>query len=112
MPTIITTQEQPCSAGPGWSETVIADATIAGERINMSAQRHVLAASVRTQPIDVGSDEAFVYVVEGTGIAHVGEEHFPLAKESVLWLDPGDPPLELEGGPAGVDVIFARAPGT
>lgn len=111
MPTIITTQEQPRSEGPGWSETLIADATIAGETINMSARRHTLAAGVRIRPIDVGPDEAFVYVVEGTGTAHVGEERFPLAKESVLWLDPGDPQLELEGGPAGLDVLFARAPG-
>jgi quercetin dioxygenase-like cupin family protein len=112
MPIVVTSGEKQVRRGPGWSEVLLADPTTVGEPIAMSARRYTFESGVRSELIDFGSDESFLYVVRGEGNAQVGDELFALQEESVLWLNPGDPPMELEAGAAGLDVLIARAPGS
>jgi len=110
MPTIIEQDAQPVSQGPGWNEVLIAADQLAGEPISMTAVRYRLEAGGHSRAVAPADEERFLYVVSGSGSALVGEERFELEAESVLWLDPQDPELVLEGGPAGLDAILASAP--
>jgi mannose-6-phosphate isomerase-like protein (cupin superfamily) len=50
-----------------------------------------------------------VYVIQGSGQAQVGSEAFPLALESMLWIESGDT-FTLEAGTDGLEVLVSQAP--
>jgi quercetin dioxygenase-like cupin family protein len=53
--------------------------------------------------------EHLLYVIRGSGSARVKAESLELARESVLWLDPGEQ-ANLIAGADGLEVLTARAP--
>ena len=53
--------------------------------------------------------EHLLYVIRGSGSAEVEDQSLGLARESILWLDPGERAI-LIAGADGLDVLTARAP--
>lgn len=53
--------------------------------------------------------EHLLYVIRGSGSARVEDENLALARESILWLDPGER-ATLIAGADGLEVLTARAP--
>jgi redox-sensitive bicupin YhaK (pirin superfamily) len=109
MPIIVDPATYRSQAADGVSVTVLADEAIVGENVAMEATRVELAAGALSPVFDVGDDEMMIYVASGSGSATVAGQNFPLADESVLWLDPGDGAVTLTGGPTGLTVLVARS---
>jgi quercetin dioxygenase-like cupin family protein len=88
-----------------------AGAEVFGEPVPMTVRRHRLEPAAASAPIPLGGQEAFAYVISGSGTARAGDETFSLARESVLWLA-GCAGLDLEAapdGPDGLDVLVAES---
>jgi hypothetical protein len=111
MASVIPLTDSQVRTGPGWRDLLLADAATSGEPLAMTLRRLELVGGATSEPLAVGADEAMLYVIQGTGTAHCGDESFPLAAESVVWFSAGDPPLTLTAAESGLEALFGRAPG-
>lgn len=74
----------------------------------LAASRLELPPGATSEWRDHARGEAFLYVVAGSGRLALPEQTFPLAPESVAWLEPGDR-YRLEAGEDGLTVLAAGA---
>jgi quercetin dioxygenase-like cupin family protein len=110
MPIIVKPENmQTNRQGDHWVETTLADAQTIGEPA-MVARRLSLKPNAHGPELVHGQAEGLLYVISGSGAAHVGGERFPLAPETVLWLEPGDQ-YQLEAGEDGLEILQGYAPG-
>jgi quercetin dioxygenase-like cupin family protein len=100
--------------GPGWTRLDWAGAAVFGEPVPMEVRRYRIEPGAAGPDITLGVQEAFAYVINGGGTALAGEESYPLARESVLWLAGGATLAMKAGpdGPDGLDVLIAGSAGT
>ena len=110
MPVIRHPGQLPVTDGPGWSQQEWAGPAVFGEPVPMRASRYRIEAGATGPDIPLQAQEAFVYVIAGTGTAAAGGEDYPLARESVLWLAGGDG-VALAAGPDGLDAVIAESAG-
>jgi quercetin dioxygenase-like cupin family protein len=110
MPIVRHPDQLPAAGGPGWHQQEWASAGVFGEPVPMRARRYRLAAGATGPGIMLGGQEAFAYVIGGTGTGGAGGESYPLAREGVLWLA-GCDALTLAAGPDGLDVLVAESTG-
>jgi quercetin dioxygenase-like cupin family protein len=82
--------------------------TVLVERPPLTLERLDVAAGEATGWRDHRAGESFLYVIEGEGALELPGGRRALARESVVWLEPGDT-YRLEGGPAGLAVLAATA---
>ena len=108
MPTVRRASQLEHDSGPGWTSQAWAGAAVFGAAVPMRADRHRVEPGSGSPRFPLDGQEAFGYVIAGTGTARVGDETFPLAGESVLWLA-ACPGLELQAGPDGLDVLVAQS---
>lgn len=88
--------------------TTLANAAMLGVEA-LDVQRFTLEAEADTPSFGAAQAERFVYVIRGEGDARVAGESFPLAPESILWIEPADV-FSLQAGLQGLDVLLCRAP--
>ena len=110
MPVIRHPDQLPASDGPGWHQQEWASAGVFGEPVPMSARRYRLERGAAGPAITLGGQEAFAYVIGGTGAGRAGPDSYLLAAESVLWLG-GCDRLALTAGQDGLDVLVAESTG-
>lgn len=108
MPTILDPERLPVREKDGVQATTLANSAMLGTDA-LHVGRLLLAPGARSAPRRAEAGERFLYVIRGKGKAHVGDEAFPLAAESVLWLEESDS-LRLEAGPEELEVLLCRAP--
>ncbi len=108
MPKIFEPQDLPLLRQTGASLTTLGTSAMLGtaalqvERIRLEANAAMLASGT-------ANAERFLYVIRGGGQARVGTEEFPLAAESVLWIEAEDSYI-VQSGPEGLEVLVCRAP--
>ena len=108
MPTIFEPDKLPVSHQNGTTYTTLANAAMLGVDA-LQVERVRLESGQRTEPASAVDAERFLYVIQGTGQAHIGDETFPLAPESMLWIEFGDT-FTLEAGDGQLEVLVCRAP--
>jgi mannose-6-phosphate isomerase-like protein (cupin superfamily) len=108
MPTIFEPNDLPVRNKDGATYTTLANAAMLGVDA-LDVKRVALDAGKRSEPASAVEAERFLYVIEGSGQVQVGEEGFPLAPESMLWIESGDT-FTLEAGAEGLEVLLCRAP--
>ena len=108
MPTIFEPNDLPVRNKDGVTYTTLADAAMLGADA-LGVERVALGASKSSEPTTSVDVERFLYVIQGSGQAQVGGEAFPLASESMLWIEPGDT-FTLEAGAGGLEVLVCKAP--
>ena len=111
MPVIRDPGQLPTRSGPGWSRQDWAGPAVFGEPVPMRAHRYRIEAGATGPGTALAGQEAFVYVIGGTGTAAAAGDSYPLARESVLWLA-GCDALTLRAGPGGLDALVAESAGT
>lgn len=109
MPVVRSANELPTTRGEGYTETLCADAGLFGAPVPMRARRFVVEAGAAA-PVDVGGDEAMIYVVAGSGVLEAGTDRHELGPESLVWLEPPATGV-LRAGEGGLEVLAAEAPG-
>lgn len=110
MPIIINPDEmKPPQEGKGWRIQTLADGEDFGVPA-MIAKNWQLEPNAVSPQITHDDTEQMLYVIRGSGTAVVGEEHFPLEPETMLWIEPGDE-YHFEAGPNGLEILQANAPG-
>lgn len=108
MPTIFESNDLARVRTNGTNITILADRTMLGsdalqvERIQLD----VGAESLFFNAVDV---ERFIYVIHGKGLAKVGNQVFPLERESVLWFETEDS-FSLEAGTESLEILLCSAP--
>ncbi len=110
MPITRRPDQLPVAEGPGWHQQEWASAEVFGEPVPMRARRCRLDTGITGPAITLTGQEAFGYVIGGTGAARAGTDSYLLARESVLWLA-GCDALTLTAGPDGLDVLVAESTG-
>ncbi len=110
MPVIRHPQQLAATSGPGWSAMNWAGAAAFGQPVPMEADRYRIEPGARGPAITLGGQEAFAYVIAGSGHGQAGGESFALSRESMLWLA-GEHALTLAAGTDGLDVIVAQSTG-
>jgi quercetin dioxygenase-like cupin family protein len=108
MPTIFEPDKLPVSHQNGTTYTILANAAMLGVDA-LQVERVRLESGQRTEPASAVDAEQFLYVVRGAGQAQVGSDTFPLAPESMLWIEPGDT-FTLEAGEEQLEVLVCHAP--
>ena len=108
MPTIFEPNDLPVSNQVGVTYTTLANTAMLGTDA-LGVERVVLEASKMSEPASAAGAERFLYVIQGSGQAQVGSESFPLAPESMLWIESGDS-FTLEAGADGLEVLVSQAP--
>jgi quercetin dioxygenase-like cupin family protein len=108
MPTIFESNDLPVRNQAGVAYTTLANAAMLGTDA-LGVERVILEAGKNSEPVSAVDAERFVYVIQGSGQAQVGGEAFPLAPESMLWIEPGDT-FTLEAGADGLEVLVCQAP--
>ncbi|MGH3067086.1 MAG: hypothetical protein ACRDMI_00710 [Streptosporangiaceae bacterium] len=111
MPVVRNRSEMTTRQGAGWTETVCADSAVFGAQVEMQARLFTLAPAAATPPVPIAAQEAMLYVAAGSGTAQVGEERYPLERESMLWLSPAAE-VALTAGPDGLECMLARSAGS
>ena len=89
MPTIFEPNDLPVRNQDGATYTTLANAAMLGADA-LQVERVTLETGKKTEPASAVEAERFLYVIQGTGQAHIGDEMFPLAPESMLWIEAGD----------------------
>ncbi|MGE5249285.1 MAG: hypothetical protein ACM3QS_03640 [Bacteroidota bacterium] len=107
MPKTFEPEDLPVSARGGKS-TLLADPSLLGSEA-LRVEHIDLEAAASTPVFEAAPAERFVYVIRGGGRAHVGAQAYPLAAESVLWLEQEDA-FRLEADAGGLEVLLCRAP--
>jgi quercetin dioxygenase-like cupin family protein len=110
MPIIRHPDQLPATDGPGWHQQEWASADVFGEPVPMRARRCRLDPGATGPAVALSGQEAFAYVIGGTGAGRAGPDSYLLARESVLWLA-GCDGLALTAGVDGLDVLVAEATG-
>ena len=110
MPVIRHPGQLPATDGPGWHQQEWASAAVFGEPVPMRARRYRLDPGAAGPRIALGGQEAFGYVIAGTGAGRAGTDSYLLARESVLWLG-GCDALALTAGQDGLDLLVAESTG-
>jgi len=110
MPVIRHPGQLPVTDGPGWHQQEWASAAVFGEPVPMRARRYRLDPGAAGPRIALGGQEAFGYVIAGTGAGRAGTDSYLLARESVLWLG-GCDALALTAGQDGLDLLVAESTG-
>lgn len=95
--------------GDGWVELTLADAETFGAPA-MVARRWSFEPGARGPKRTQGDVEQMLYVIRGSGVAHVGGRQLQLERETMLWLEPGDE-YQIEAGAAGLEILQGYAPG-
>ena len=108
MPTIFEPNELPIRNEVGATYATLANAAMLGADA-LGVERVTLEAGKKSEPASAVEAERFLYVIQGSGQAQVGSVSFPLAPESMLWIESGDT-FTLEAGADGVEVLVCRAP--
>jgi mannose-6-phosphate isomerase-like protein (cupin superfamily) len=99
----------------GWTSRIWAGADVFGEPVPLKVRRYRLDAGVRARTAPLHGQEAFAYVITGSGTAEAvppdaDAERFALATESVLWLA-GCDGLIVEAGLDRLDLLVAESTG-
>ncbi len=110
MPRIFEPEVLPLLRRRGVSQTTLGTAAMLGTEA-LQVERIRLDANTTTAVFSAIEGERFLYVIHGAGIAHVGNEEFPLAPESILWIEAEDR-YTLQSRPEGLEVLVCRAPVT
>ena len=108
MPTIFEPNDLPIRNQDGVTYTTLANAAMLGADA-LQVEHVALEAGKKSEPADAVDAERFLYVIQGTGQAHVGSDAFPLAPESMLWIESGET-FTLEAGAEQLEVLICRAP--
>lgn len=108
MPTIFAPGDLPVTEKNGVNITALANRAML-ETNALQVERIILDANAKSSTFGAFENERFVYVIRGKGRAEVGAQGFPLAAESVLWLEKGDT-FYLEAGADGLEVLLCHAP--
>lgn len=108
MPTIFEPKDLPVREQNGATYKTLANAAMLGTDA-MQVERLTLESGKQTELASAVEAERFLYVIRGSGQAHIGEETFPLAVESMLWIEPGDV-CTIEAGAEKLEVLLCRAP--
>ena len=108
MPTILEPKDLPATQKNGANVTALANPATLGTNA-LEVQRITLKPGSKTDTFGAADVERFVYVIRGTGQAHIGEQKFALEAESVLWLEIEDA-FSLEAGVDELEVLLCRAP--
>jgi len=108
MPTIFGPSDLPVRNEDGATYTTLANAAMLGANA-LDVERIILESGKKSEPASAVDAERFLYVIQGSGQALVGNETFPLAPESMLWIESGDA-FSLEAGAEGLEVLLCRAP--
>ena len=108
MPTIFELNDLPVRNEGGATYTTLADAAMLGVAA-LQVERVTVEAGKKSEPASAIDAERFLYVIRGTGQAQVGSETFPLAPESMLWIESGET-FTLEAGAEQFEVLVCRAP--
>lgn len=108
MPTIFDPKDLAVRQEGKAARTTLADKAMLGTNA-LQVERVVLEASGNTSPVPAMNVERFIYVIRGTGQAHVGKETYPLEPESILWIEPGDS-YSLEASAEQLEILICRAP--
>jgi quercetin dioxygenase-like cupin family protein len=110
MPIIINAEDTKITRqGEGWTEVTLADPQIIGAPA-MVARRWVLEPGAQGPDLVLGNADQLLYVIQGSGMAIVDGAEFPLADESVLWLEPGEQ-YRFIAGENGLEILQGYAPG-
>lgn len=110
MPNIFQAEELTVTTDmDGWTITHLAD-TGTFNYGAMVSQRWSFRPGARSAVIDHDGKERFLYVISGSGTAHVNGEPMEMDDEAVLWLELGDRYF-FEAGPNGLELLMAFAPG-
>lgn len=110
MTTVINTSAvKVVDEGDGWQLLGLADSVSFGAPA-MVARRWMLAAGARGPLLTHGDADQLLYVIKGRGLAIVDGLEFPLADESVLWLEPGEQ-YQFVAGLEGLEILQGYAPG-
>lgn len=75
----------------------------------LQVERIDLEAEGTTSRFQAADSERFIYVIRGSGQAHVAQEILPLQAESVLWLEKEDS-FHLQADAGGLEVLLCHAP--
>ena len=108
MPTIFEPNDLPVRNETGATYTTLANPAMLGSDA-LGVERLSLQASKKSEPASAAESERFLYVIQGSGKALVGTNSFPLARESMLWVESGDT-FTLEAGVDGLEVLVSQAP--
>ena len=108
MPTIFEPNNLPVRNEAGATYTTLANPAMLGSDA-LQVERVSLEAGKKSEPISAAQAERFLYVIQGSGQVQVGSETFPLAPESMLWIESGDT-FALEAGADGLEVLISQAP--
>jgi mannose-6-phosphate isomerase-like protein (cupin superfamily) len=108
MPTIFEPNDLPVRNEAGAKYTTLANPTMLGADA-LQVERVALDTGKSSGPATAVDVERFLFVIQGSGQAQVGSETFPLAPESMLWIESGDT-FTLEAGADGLEVLVCRAP--
>ncbi len=108
MPTIFDPKDLSVTKEGKTTYTMLADNAMLGTNA-LQVERVALEAGGSTPLISSMNAERFIYVIRGSGQAHVGKETYPLAPESILWIELGDS-YSLEAGDKSLEVLICRAP--
>ncbi len=108
MPVVRHRSEMTTRQGAGWTETVCAGPAAFGAPVGMQARLFTLAPAAGMPAVPIAAEEAMVYVAAGSGTAQVGEERYPLERESMLWLSPATEIL-LTACPDGLECVLAQS---
>ena len=108
MPTIFEPNDLPVRNETGATYTTLANPAMLGADA-LGVERLSLEAGKKSEPASAVEAERFLYVIQGSGQARVGNETFPLSTESMLWLESGET-FTLEAGADGLEILVSQAP--
>jgi len=108
MPTIFEPNDLPVRNEDGTTYTTLANPVMLGADA-LQVERVTLDAGKSSEPASAVDAERFLYVIQGSGQAQVGSETFPLAPESMLWIESGDT-FTLQAGAEKLEVLICKAP--
>jgi len=108
MPTIFKPNDLPVRDEAGAKFITLANPAMLGADA-LQVERVSVTAGEKSEPSSAVDAERFLYVIQGSGQAQVGDETFPLAPESMLWIESGDT-VTLEANAEGLEVLVCKAP--
>ncbi len=101
-----------CRPDQGWTSGPWFAEGMFGEPVPLKVKRYLVDAGATARLLPLRGEEAFAYVITGSGAAAVSSpaERFTLGTESVLWLGPSEE-LSFEAGQDGLDLLVAETTG-
>ena len=108
MPTIFEPNDLPVRNEAGAKYITLANPAMLGADA-LRVERVSVEAGKISEPVSAVEAERFLYVIQGSGQALVGDKTFPLVSESMLWIE-SDDMFTLEAGAEGLEVLVCKAP--